>query len=245
MENKSVLVVLSGGQDSTTCLLMAKKHFATVHAITFDYGQRHRREIEAARRVAQIVGVDSHEVVDMSGLLRGRSPLVDPTAELETYRDHTRMEEIIGDRVELTFVPLRNPMFLLVAANYALARDCYRLWTGVCAMDNANYPDCTPDFLDACEKLIRESLGMTRTTYTGPQFTVWAPLLYASKAETVLMANDFGPTGYAALAASHTCYAGEYPPCGKCHACVLRAEGFKRAGWPDPLIVESAGHVRA
>jgi 7-cyano-7-deazaguanine synthase len=230
------MVVLSGGQDSTTCLLEARRQYNTVHAITFDYGQRHRVEIEQAQEVSRIVGVDSHEVVNVSGLLRGRSPLVNPDTTLETYTDFASMDKIIGDRVELTFVPLRNPLFLLVAANYALARDTFDIMTGVCAMDNANYPDCTPNFLVRAEHMINEALGTLKVGYRGRLVRLLAPLLHLSKADTVRLAMAHGDLGRRALAASHTCYAGKRPPCGECHACVLRAHGFAAAGVPDPLV---------
>lgn len=233
------MVVLSGGQDSTTCLLEARARYDVVHAISFNYGQRHQRELSSAVEVGKIVGVDSHDVVDVQGLLRGRSPLVNPSTELETYTDHDSMEKIIGNRVELTFVPLRNPLFLLVAANYALAHDCYTLMTGVCQMDNANYPDCTAEFVVAAESMMNLALGFNDVGYTGQRMVIEAPLLFLSKADTVRLAQAHGELGYRAIAATHTCYAGEYPPCGKCHACVLRAEGFKQAGVSDPLVVES------
>jgi hypothetical protein len=107
-------------------------------------------------------------------------------------------------------------------------------------MDNANYPDCTHAFLHAAEECMREALGMKRSSYDGPQLHLHAPLLYRSKAETVNLAMMY-PKGEEALAESHTCYAGEVPPCGKCHACVLRAEGFKVAGVADPLVEKWRG----
>jgi 7-cyano-7-deazaguanine synthase len=241
---KSALVVLSGGQDSTTCLLDAMKNYDEVHTIAFDYGQRHRRELECAARISQICGSASHEVVDAAGMLKSMSPLTNPAVQLETYTDHDSMAETIGYRIEKTFVPLRNPFFLLVAANHALAKDCYTLITGVCQGDNANYPDCTASFLLRMEEMIHEALGMNRADYAGRLLNIEAPLLFLSKADTVRLADTHGALGYAAIAASHTCYAGEYPPCGVCHSCVLRAEGFKQAGLPDPLIIESASHVR-
>ena len=233
------MVVLSGGQDSTTCLLEARARYDIVHAITFNYGQRHQRELEQAVFIGKFLGVDTHDVVDVRGLLRGRSPLVNPSAELETYTDHDSMAATIGNRVELTFVPLRNPLFLLIAANYALGRDCYTLMTGVCQMDNANYPDCTAEFLLTAEDMMNQALGFLDPGYGGPVMRIEAPLLYLNKADTVRLALTHGATGYTALALSHTCYAGKYPPCGECHACVLRAEGFKQAGVADPLVVES------
>lgn len=110
------LVVLSGGQDSTTCLFWAKEHFDEVHAITFNYGQKHSREIKSAEQVAFIAGVESHTIVDVPDILKSRSPLLDKSVMLETYDNYEEMDSIIGDRVELTFVPMRNAFFLTVVS---------------------------------------------------------------------------------------------------------------------------------
>jgi 7-cyano-7-deazaguanine synthase len=237
---RSALVILSGGQDSSTCLLWAKHVYEEVHAITFDYGQKHRVEIEAAKKVAALVGVASHAVVDVRGLLLGRSPLIDPATPLETYNDFGSMDKVIGTRVELTFVPLRNMLFLVVAANHALAKNCHTLITGVCAMDNANYPDCTEPFIHKAEAAMREALGMNRVDYVtqgGQQLEVVTPLLFLTKDQTVDLAATY--EGWEqVLAETHTCYAGQVPPCGKCHACVLRAEGFRLADTVDPLVAK-------
>lgn len=234
--NRKAVVVLSGGQDSATCLLWAVNNpaFFSVSAVSFNYGQRHKIELESARDIASLLNVP-HKVVDIEGLLLGSSPLVNPAAKLETYDNLEQMEAVIGDRIELTFVPLRNPVFLLVAANYALSVGAMSLVTGVCAMDNANYPDCTSGFVDVTRHLINEALGLYRLGYDGPQFQIHTPLIDKTKADTVRMAMEY-PDWHATLSLSHTCYAGEVPPCGKCHACVLRASGFAEAGVPDPLV---------
>ena len=237
----AAMVVLSGGQDSVTCLLDARSKYEEVHAVTFDYGQRHTLELGAARFNAELLGVASHEVINVDGILQSTSPLVDKTAELETYTDHTSMEATIGDRVELTFVPLRNPFFLVAAANRAVAKGCYTLVTGVCQSDNANYPDCTASFIYVCEMMVNEALGFNRSSYTGPRFRIEAPLMWLTKADTVRLAMAHGAIGKLAMAYTHTCYAGQFPPCGKCHSCVLRAEGFRQAGEADPLV-ERAGY---
>lgn len=227
------LVVLSGGQDSTTCLFWAKQHFDEVHAVTFDYNQRHSREIEAAKKVAEMAGVASHEIISMGPILKGRSPLTNPDEQLEQYDNAEQMEQVIGNRVELTFVPMRNTLFLTLAANRAVCMDCYNLVTGVCQEDNANYPDCREDFVSELCKTISLSLGLP----VGHPFGIMTPLMYNSKAATVRMAIEYG--AWEAMAYTHTAYDGAYPPTGKDHATTLRAKGFRDAGMPDPLVVRA------
>ena len=222
------MVVLSGGQDSTTCLFWAKEKFDEVHAISFNYGQKHSLELESAKKVADMANVNSYQVVNMPNILKGRSPLTNPNIKLETYTNYDEMDKIIGNRVELTFVPMRNAFFLTLAANYALEKDCFNLVTGVCQGDNANYPDCRQSFITQQEKTINEALGITN-------FIIYAPLMDLSKAQIVQLANKLNGC-IEAIAYSHTCYMGVYPPCGKCHSCVLRAYGFNQAGIADPLI---------
>lgn len=225
----SALVVLSGGQDSTTCLYWAKNRFGDVRAVTFSYGQRHEREIRAARRIAEIAKVP-HEVMHVGNILRSTSPLVSSTP-LEIYSDYATMDRTIGDRVELTFVPMRNALFLTLAANIAISYGIRQLVTGVCQSDNANYPDCRSTFVRLQEDTINESLGIT-------DFLIHTPLMEYTKAESVEIARDI-PGTLEALAYSHTCYAGDFPPCGVCHACVLRAHGFEEAKMIDPLVARA------
>lgn len=233
---KKALVILSGGQDSTTCLFWAKDRYAEVHAITFDYGQRHAREIAAAMTIGEMAGVRTHEVVEVPNILAGKSPLTDPLATLEKYTDAAQMEEVIGDRRELTFVPMRNALFLTIAANRAeVLGDC-DLITGVCQMDNANYDDCRQTFVDSAEDYINKALGHDHRGT--PRISVVTPLMNLSKAETVEMSYHL-PGCWQALAFSHTSYDGKYPPTDMNHANVLRADGFARAGRPDPLVVRA------
>lgn len=233
----SAMVILSGGQDSTTCLFWAREHFTEVHAVTFDYGQKHSIEIDAARTVARMARVASHEVVQVPGILQGRSPLVDPGAQLETYSDFASMDRIIGERVELTFVPMRNLLFLVLAANRAICRDCRDLVTGVCEADNANYPDCRASFIEMGQHAISMALGLDRPG-AGPAFMVHTPLITLSKAASIRLAQSL-PGCMAALAHTHTAYDGQYPPTGRDHASVLRAHGFEEAGVPDPLVLRA------
>ena len=233
---KKAMVILSGGQDSTTCLFWALENYDHVEAITFDYGQKHIIEIAAAKTIAEMANV-LHYTVKVPNILRSRSPLVDESQTLETYDNYEDMDNIIGDRVELTFVPMRNAFFITLAANYALHNDIYTLVTGVCQQDNANYPDCRESFIKSQEKTINEALGIDN-------FKIVTPLIDMTKAESVELVNGLAMFGenkcMDALAYSHTCYSGVYPPCGKCHSCVLRAYGFEQAGVDDPLIVRAA-----
>lgn len=240
MNHIKALVVLSGGQDSATCLALAVKMFGPEHvaAITFDYGQRHAREINAAKQVAYLTGIQAPEVIKLgSEILKGTSPLTDKSATLEQYADFETMDKIIGDRVEKTFVPMRNALFLTIAANRAVVAGASQLWTGVCQADNANYPDCRSSFIDAQQLTILEALGASNPE--GPPLIV-TPLMFLSKADSLRLLKDrCGPDGYALLAFTHTAYDGQYPPVGKDHATVLRAEGFRQFHYPDPLVIRA------
>lgn len=226
------LVILSGGQDSTTCLFWAKQNYSEIAAITFDYGQRHKREIEAAKKVASLAGVINHEIVAVPNILKSASPLTSSNP-LEQYKDAEEMGRIIGDRVELTFVPMRNILFFTIGANRAIASNCRTLVTGICQEDNANYPDCTDIFRASLENSFNESLGFPLQS-----LRIDAPLMYKSKAQSIDLALSL-PGCYAALAYSHTSYDGQYPPVGHDHATLLRAKGFEEAGVPDPLVLRA------
>ena len=236
---KSALVILSGGQDSTTCLFWAKNNFDEVHAITFDYGQRHVIEIDSARKVAEMADVASHKIIRIPGILESTSPLTSNT-ELDRYENAAAMEEAVGNRVEKTFVPMRNMLFFVIAMNRAVALGCRNLVTGICEEDNANYPDCTQDFKEAFEIAANTSLGTC--SYGNPVgfqwFSVLAPLINKSKAATVRMAYTL-PGCWDALAYTHTSYDGKYPPTDKNHSNILRADGFEQAGLPDPLVMRA------
>lgn len=230
---KKALVVLSGGQDSTTCAFYAKDLGYEIHAVTFDYGQRHIIELDAALTIGQLAGVASHEIINLGrGILKGSSPLVSDN-DLEQYPDH----QSLPGGLEKTFVPMRNQMFLTIAANRAYVLGCEALITGVCQEDFGGYPDCRQSFIDALEEAI--ALG----TFTGedgaPQrLQIITPLMDLTKAKSVELALKL-PGCYAALAHSHTAYDGQYPPVGHDHATLLRAKGFEEAGVPDPLILRA------
>jgi 7-cyano-7-deazaguanine synthase len=217
MSSNKAAVLLSGGQDSTTCLYWAKQQFDDVAAFIFDYGQRHRIEIGAAIRIAEFADV-SYRVIslqfpqDCSALLNS---------------DAIGMQD---EGLPNTFVPGRNLQFLLTAAMYAYSRSIFNLVTGVCQTDYSGYPDCRADTLISLQTTL--NLGMFAS---GGKFTIHAPLMKRTKAETVLMARTL-PGCWEALASTHTCYEGKKPPCGICPACKLRAKGFAEAGEIDPIL---------
>lgn len=236
--SKKALVVFSGGQDSTTCLFWALAQGYEVHALTFNYGQRHQEELYAARRVLnyaqEAMGHSiAHEVLNVGAdILKGTSPLVSG-AELEQYED----KDSLPGGIEKTFVPLRNQFFLTVAANRAVCIGAEVLVTGVCQEDFGGYPDCRRVFIDALETAI--NLGGEGAHKS---ISIQTPLMYITKAQSVTLAIDLqhdGFSAYAALAYSHTAYDGKYPPTGKDHASLLREKGFFEAGVPDPLVLRA------
>ncbi len=227
MNYRHVLVVLSGGQDSTTCLYLAKTQAKQVSALTFDYDQRHAIEVDAARDVARFAGVE-HEILRFgSGVLRGTSPLVNADKEVERYENAAALP----GGIEKTFVPMRNALFMVLAFNRAAVRGCDAIMLGVSQEDYGGYPDCREGFIrqmaGACNAALDESVSQ--------KIAVLVPLIHLTKRATVELAAGL-PGCMRALAYSHTCYNGEVPPCGHCHACLLRAKGFAEAGVVDPLL---------
>ena len=232
MKSKA-LVILSGGQDSTTCLFWALANFDHVYAVTYDYGQRHARELAAAAEVVKMAEwVKEHSIIEVGPILQGSSPLVSGN-DLEQYSD---MHSLPGG-LEKTFVPGRNLLFLTLAANHAYARGIFNLVTGVCQEDFGGYPDCRQVFIDAAQQAIRMGFGYDDNDPFS-SVEIHTPLMNMTKAESVQLAYDL-PGCWKALAYTHTAYDGAYPPVGHDHATLLRAKGFFEAGLPDPLVVRA------
>lgn len=221
------LVILSGGQDSTTCAAIACQQFDEVHAVTFDYGQRHAIEIESAESVARSLNLASHEIISMGRVLKGSSPLVSDT-QLGTY---DAPEQLPGG-VEPTFVPGRNLLFMTIAANRAAVLGIRDIFTGLCQADYGGYPDCEQPFVDKMSDAISQGL------WGEPGLmNIHTPLMDLSKADSIKLAMQvLGDHDFRSVfALTHTCYAGDKGGCGRCHACILRDKGFRDANVDDPL----------
>jgi 7-cyano-7-deazaguanine synthase len=218
------LVVLSGGQDSTTCLYWAIDRFGAgnVETVTFDYGQRHRIELDCAARVAAVAGVPNLLLPIDTFAALGGDALTDAAVPVQDG-----VETASG--LPNTFVPGRNLVFLTFAAALAYRRGLANLVTGVAQTDYSGYPDCREGTITALQHALR--LGMEFDV------AIHTPLMHLSKKETVELARDLG--ALPAMADTHTCYNGQRPPCGTCPACVLRARGFAEAGIEDPLLAAS------
>ena len=215
------VVVLSGGQDSTTCLYWAIDRYGrdSVETLTFDYGQRHRIELECAARVAEFAGVTNTILPIDTFAALGGDALTDSDVPVQAGTDD-------ATGLPNTFVPGRNLVFLAFAAAFAYRLGAANLVTGVAQTDYSGYPDCREGTITSLQHTLR--LGMEFDV------TIHTPLMHLSKRETVELARDLG--ALPAMAHTHTCYNGKRPPCGTCPACELRAKGFAEAGVEDPLL---------
>jgi len=215
------LVVLSGGLDSTVCMALAADESGEPPlALTFDYGQRHRAELDRAAGIAGHYRSE-HLVVHLDTSAWGGSALTDPAVEVPAAGS----TEGIPD----TYVPARNSIFLAVALGVAEARDLDDVWIGVNAVDYSGYPDCRPEFIDAFRGVA--ATGQRRGV-EGDPIAIRTPLIGCSKEEIVRLGTDRG----APLQLTWSCYRGGDRPCGACDACVLRARGFAAAGIEDPAL---------
>jgi 7-cyano-7-deazaguanine synthase len=215
------VVLLSGGQDSTTCLYWSIDRFGTdaVTAMSFDYGQRHRIELACAEKLAADAGVTHVRLPIDTFAALGGDALTDRAIDVREGVD-------ADSGLPNTFVPGRNLVFLTYAAAYACKRGIGHIVTGVAQTDYSGYPDCREDTILALGEALR--LGMESTVQ------IHTPLMHLSKKQTVELARDLG--ALPAMAHTHTCYNGRQPPCGECAACRLRAKGFAEAGLVDPLL---------
>jgi 7-cyano-7-deazaguanine synthase len=224
------VVLLSGGLDSATTLSLACAQGRDCAALSFDWGQRNRVELECAVVQAKRFGVSRHEVMALPGF----GALVAPVSALADGSPHALPQVRQADGIPLTYVPARNTVFLAYAAAFAEVLDALEIWIGVNAMDYSGYPDCRPDFLAAWEPVLRCG---TRMGVAGRTITIRAPLLCLHKHEIVELAHSGGVD----LASTSSCYdahrneSGAIVACGRCDSCRIRAAGFAKAGLRDPM----------
>jgi len=218
--NKKAVVLLSGGLDSATTLAYAVSKGYECHAITFDYGQRHKVEIKAAKKVAKALGAARHLVIKIDLRKFGGSAL---TSEIPVPKG--RSAKTIGEGIPATYVPARNTVFLSLALALAEAAGAHDIFIGVNALDYSGYPDCRPEFIRAFEKTA--NLG-TKAGVEGEKFKIHAPLIKMTKAEIVKLGRKLGVD----FEMTHSCYdpSPDGAPCGKCDSCLLREKGFNEAG---------------
>jgi 7-cyano-7-deazaguanine synthase len=220
----SCVVLFSGGLDSTTALVWALARYDRVHALTFDYGQRHRVEVALARKAARRLGV-GHTVLKVDLRRIGGSALTDTTIPLP--RSARPAKHPAGPPA--TYVPFRNGIFLALAAAWAEARGVRDLVCGFHVADSPDYPDTTPRFVRAMERAIREG---TKAAVGGPKTRIIAPLLGLNKASIIRRGLSLG----ADYSYSVSCYAGGERPCGTCSSCRFRARAWEAVGRKDPLL---------
>lgn len=222
------VVLLSGGLDSSTVLYQAKADGCECYALSFDYQQRHRRELESAYAIARCVGVHEHQVVSFDLRQWGGSALTDDAIDLP---EHRCVEEM-SLNIPVTYVPARNTIFLSFGLSYAEAIDAQRVYVGVNALDYSGYPDCRPDYIQAMQKVFK--LG-TKQGREGEGIQIVTPLIDLKKTEIIELGNQLG------VPWEHTwsCYAGGDAACGVCDSCQLRLTAFAELGLKDPLGYDS------
>jgi 7-cyano-7-deazaguanine synthase len=224
--NRAVALV-SGGLDSATALAIAARDGFELYALSFDYGQRHAFELEAAKRVCQSAGVDRHVVCAIDLRAFGGSAL---TSDVPVPKDRPDAEMSTG--IPSTYVPARNTIFLSIALGWAETLQAFDLFIGVNAIDYSGYPDCRPEYIAAFERMA--NLGTKAGVEGTGRWKIHSPLIRMTKAEIIQTGVRLGVD----YALTHSCYDPEAAgrPCGRCDSCVLRAKGFEEAGLRDPLI---------
>lgn len=223
MTMKKAVVLLSGGLDSTTCLAIAQAEGFDCYALSFNYDQRHSAELAAATRIAKHFSVTEHRVVNLDIGQFGGSALTDSAIPVPQYK---------GDKeIPLTYVPARNTVFLAIALSYAETIAASDLFIGASVVDYSGYPDCRPEYFEAFQNLANLA---TKAAVEGAALTIHTPLLYLSKAETILKGLDLGVDYSQTVSCYQATESGK--ACGYCDSCSLRKQGFLSSKVTDPTI---------
>jgi len=232
---KKAIVILSGGLDSTTCMGIAEEQGYELYPITFDYGQRHRHEIDNARRVAEFYGVGERFKLISLGFLRdfGGSALTDDSIDVPEAHLHSSDEGPLDleSEIPVTYVPGRNLLFLSIATSYAEVTGASAIYIGVNALDYSGYPDCRPEFIRKVEDVIAVA---TKVGVEGIPIRIETPLIHWTKADIVREGMRLGVP----YELTTSCYNGREQACGVCDSCRLRLKGFEEAEFTDPIPYE-------
>ena len=229
--SKKAVVLLSGGLDSTTVLAIAKHEGFAPYALSFRYGQRHEAELQAAERVANVIGVEQHLVAGVDLSLFGGSALTD-----DIQVPKRRSETELAEGIPVTYVPARNTVFLSLALAWAEVLEAQDVFVGVNALDYSGYPDCRPEYIEAFEAMANLA---TKAAVEGRQhLRVHAPLMQLTKEGIICRGLDLGID----YSLTHSCYDPDEQglACGLCDSCQLRQKGFREAGVPDPTVYQEA-----
>lgn len=224
---KKAVCLVSGGIDSCVSAFMAKKEGFTIYALTINYGQRHKKEIESAKKIANFLKVKKHIILDINLSKFGGSSLVDKSKTPEKNRDL----KDIGKNIPSTYVPARNTVFLALALAYAEAIDANAVFIGATATDYSGYPDCRAEFIEAFQKL---SDIATKKGIEKKPIKIVTPLLSLKKSQIIKKGFEIR----APLDKTWSCYMGGKKACGRCDSCLLRLKGFKEIGAKDPIEYE-------
>ena len=225
---KKAICLISGGLDSSVTGYIAKKQGYEIYAITFNYGQRHKKEIESAKKIAKSLKVKKHLLFNIDFEKIGGSSLVEKDLDVEINHDI----KDIGKKIPSTYVPARNTIFLSIALAYAESVDADSIFIGVNSVDYSAYPDCRPEFIKTFEKLANIA---TKKGVKGKKIKIKTPLLYMSKSEIIKKGFQLKVP----FEKTWSCYIGEEKACGRCESCILRLKGFKDAKKKDPLEYEN------
>lgn len=224
---KRAVVLLSGGLDSSTTLGIADDEGYAVYALTFTYGQKHEREIESAKKLADYYDVEEHKMIEIPLEEISKSSLLKEGEDIPDISD-----EQIGEEIPSTYVPARNIILLSFALSYAESIDAETILIGANAVDYSGYPDCRPEFYDAFQEAAEKG---TKRGVEGEPIEIRYPLIALTKAEIIKKAQDLDvPLKY-----TWSCYKGGEKACGRCDSCKLRLKGFQEAGSEDPIEYEN------
>jgi 7-cyano-7-deazaguanine synthase len=226
-KNKKAVVLLSGGLDSATTLAIAHSEGFQLFALTFEYGQRHQREIEAAKKVANSLRATEHRIIDIDLAQFGGSAITD--SAIEVPKDRTDLGN--PDQIPPTYVPVRNTIFLSYALAWAEVLGAFDIFIGVNTTDYSGYPDCRAEFITAFEKLA--NLATAAAIQGKGQYRIHTPIINVTKAQIILTGIRLGVD----YSLTHSCYEPDEKgsSCGRCDACRLRLKGFAEAGLKDPI----------